>query len=66
MSLRYEQYRSLKEVKEFLNDISVGPRMPIKVLRDRARTCLHHFPMLYPNGQPAWSRDNFTKDFKEE
>jgi hypothetical protein len=65
MSLRYEQYRALKQTREFLGEILSGPRMPMKVLRERAGRCLHHFPGLYDSGQPMWSRDDFTEDVKE-
>lgn len=59
MSLRYEQYRAMWETQHFLRDILNGPRMPTKVLRERASFCLHHFPFLHPTGEPWFSKDEF-------
>ena len=67
MSLRYEQYRSLKMTKEFLRDLLTGENYPKtkKKMRKRASACLKHFPFLYENGQPMWSQDSFTKDVEK-
>jgi hypothetical protein len=46
MTLPNEELRSIKMAREFLREISTGPRMPMKVLRERARACLHHWPIV--------------------
>ena len=65
MSLRYEQYNSLKITRELLFDLLEVKRYPKtkKEMRRRASACLKHFPPLSPtSGQPLWSRDDFTED----
>ena len=64
MSLRYEQYNSLKATHRFLRDLLTIDDYPKtkREMRERASICLHHFPFLYENGQPMWSRDEFTED----
>jgi hypothetical protein len=65
MSLRYEQYNSLKLTQSFLRDILSweGPMRKCD-MREQALACLKHFPHLHENGQPMWSRDEFTKDIE--
>ena len=67
MSLRYEQYRSLKITQKFMRDLLAWDRYPStkKEMRERASRCLHHFPFLYESGQPMWSKDEFTEDVEE-
>jgi hypothetical protein len=62
MSLRYEQYNALLMTREFLRELSIGKAKKVSEIRERARRCLHHFPFLHKNGQPMWSRDEFTED----
>jgi len=64
MSLKYEQYRSLKMTREFMRDLLDTKESPrtIKNLKERASACLHHFPILDVNGKPIFSKDWFTKD----
>ena len=59
MSLKYEQYRALRETQLFLRDILRGPRSPQLVLKQRASRCLHHFPFLRKTGEPMFSKDEF-------
>lgn len=59
MSLRYEQYRSLYITREFLVELLTGPRLPTRVLREKAKGCLRHYPVLLENGEPMFSRDEF-------
>jgi len=64
MSLRYEQYNSLRATKDFLRDL-LDPRKTERIPRDirkRAYRCLRHYPHLYENGQPMFSADPFTED----
>lgn len=61
MSLRYEQYTSLRRTRQFLADLlhpSTRPKT-VKELRGRASACLRHFPFLEESGKPIWSHDNF-------
>jgi hypothetical protein len=62
MSLRYEQYWSLRRTRQFLRDLlhpSTRPKT-VKELRTRASACLRHFPFLEESGKPMWSQDEFT------
>ena len=64
MSLREEQYRSLKKTRNFLRDLlnpSQTPRVPSKV-REQASRCLRHYPFLDEYGKPMFSRDDFGPD----
>jgi len=64
MSLRYEQYAALKFTRKFLSDLLTVELYPKtrKEMRERVLTCLRHFPFLFENGQPMWSKDSFTED----
>jgi len=64
MSLRYEQYNSLKRTWEFLRSLLAPGTRPktVKELREKAYRCLRHFPTLHDTGQPLWSKDDFTYD----
>lgn len=60
MSLRYEQYRALKEARNFLRELADTEKdMPAGSLRHRAVRCLRHFPFLKSTGEPMLSKDNF-------
>ena len=67
MSLRYEQYRSLRYTKEFLHDLLTVERYPKtkREMRQRVFDCLRHYPFLFENGQPMWSKDDITEDHVE-
>ena len=61
MSLRYEQYWSLRRTRQFLADLlhpSTRPKT-VKELRVRASSCLRHFPFLEESGKPIFSQDDF-------
>jgi hypothetical protein len=64
MSLRYEQYHSLKKTQQFLRDLLDKTTRPKTVaeLKKRALSCLRHYPFLHENGEPILSRDEFTID----
>lgn len=66
MSLKYEQYHSLKKTQNFLRDLLSTDTRPktVKELKDRAYSCLRHFPHLKENGEPMFSRDNFLDETK--
>ena len=44
MTMPDQEVRALSMTREFLHEISVGPRMPTLELRKRAASCLHHYP----------------------
>jgi len=50
MTTPREELRALKRTRQLLSDLIAGPRMPQKVLKARARDCLHHWP-LYIEGR---------------
>lgn len=63
MSLRYEQYWSLKKTHTFLREIlAMRGRISLPELRRRALSCLRHYPPLREDGRPFWSKDEFTED----
>jgi len=64
MSLRYEQYNSLILTKGFLEILLDPQRRPktIRELKEIARRCLRHFPMLEKTGKPIFSNDDFPDD----
>ena len=64
MSLRYEQYRALLITRELLRDLLTTDKYPKtkREMRERVYRCLKHYPFLDEQGQPYWSRDEFTKD----
>lgn len=66
MSLRYEQYNSLKTTRKFLRDLIMWEgRMNKRDVRERALLCLHHFPFLHDTGEPMFSKDKFTVDHND-
>lgn len=74
MSLKYEQYNSLKKTKNFLQSIALDTEktrskkaQEIKTkLKKEAFSCLRHFPFLTGLGQPIFSNDDFFENSKDE
>jgi hypothetical protein len=58
MSLKNEQYESLKRTQQFLYDLLDSKKRPknVKELKDRTLSCLRHFPMLDKEGKPFFSK----------
>jgi hypothetical protein len=44
MTVASEQVYALKRTRTFLRALLTGPRMPMKVLRAEAGSCLRHYP----------------------
>jgi len=66
MSLRYEQYHSLKTTKVFLNNLlDPSTRPKINEMKAAALWCLRHFPFLKDDGEPMFSCDTATPPGKE-
>jgi hypothetical protein len=58
MSVLSEQHRALLRTRDFLYallDPKATPRVPRSV-RQRARDCLRHYPMLCGDGKPMFSK----------
>jgi len=60
MSLRYEQYNSLKQTREFLRGL-LKRKYSKTELKLITRNCLKHFPPLEKDGKPIWSKDEFSR-----
>lgn len=61
MSLRNEQYRSLKSTREFLHELIMCNDTPRNIAKTAYR-CAYHFPALDDRGEPIWSLDDLTED----
>jgi hypothetical protein len=63
MSLRFEQYNSLKMTREFLSELIQSKRPKTAMEWHewcwRAASCLHHYPFLKEDGEPMFSNDDF-------
>jgi hypothetical protein len=46
MTLPDERYRAVIQTEKFLKEILSTPRVP-KAIKDRARSCLRHYPVWY-------------------
>lgn len=68
MSLRYEQYRALSMSRDFLRSILrlESDNNQITSLKERARDCLRHFPVMHEDGRPIFSRDEFLSPSEQE
>lgn len=63
MTLRYQQYGSLKQTREFLGELlRHAGEMKTSEIRGKASECLKHFPCMDAQGQPFWSMDELTVD----
>jgi hypothetical protein len=58
MSLKSEQYESLRRTRELLYDLLDSKKRPksVKETKDRASRCLRHFPPLREDGEPLFSK----------
>ena len=52
MTLPDERYRAVLYTKQFLQDLLITPRIP-KEVKDRARSCLRHYPDTWDMQQAA-------------
>ena len=58
MTLPDERYRAVIQTEKFLKEILSTPRVP-KAIKDRARSCLRHYPVWY-DMQRAAQEENVT------
>ena len=58
MSLKHEQYWALKKARDFLRDLMDSKRRPktVKEMKERAYSCLRHYPFLKEDGEPMFSK----------
>ena len=58
MSLKNEQYWALKKARDFLRDLMDSKKRPktVKEMKDRAYSCLRHYPFLKDDGEPMFSK----------
>lgn len=58
MSLKNEQYNSLKMTHEFLMKILLikSKNLRLSDMKEEASRCLRHYPFLDQNGKPIFSR----------
>jgi hypothetical protein len=61
MSLRYEQYSSLKQTKDFLREL-LQKNMPRSEMKKKIIQALRHYPPLDEKGKSMFSQDEFTND----
>jgi len=68
MTLRYESYWSLLKTRQFLRDLLTTSAYPKtkKEMRARAYSCLRHYPFLYDDGRPMFSRDPFLSESEKQ
>jgi hypothetical protein len=52
MTLPDERYRAVIQTEKFLKEILSTPRVP-KAIKDRARSCLRHYPSDYDMNRAA-------------
>ncbi len=59
MSIKREQYYSLKLTREFLFEILSMKSREIKLstLKQKASRCLRHYPALRDSGEPVFSKN---------
>jgi hypothetical protein len=64
MSLKNEQCNALLKAQTFLRELLREHKgaWTKKELRERAYSCLRHFPCLGENGMPYFSQDPFTDE----
>jgi len=68
MSLRFEQFNSLRKTRNFLRDLLTTSDYPKtkKEMRARAYSCLRHYPFLYEDGRPMFSGDPFLSESEKQ
>lgn len=67
MSLLYEQYAALRRTRRLLVsllDPRQTPRVP-RAVRREAHACLRHFPFLFEDGEPMWSKSPFCPHLQD-
>jgi hypothetical protein len=62
MSLKHQQFESLKRTKDFMYSLLDPKKRPktVKEMKDMVSRCLRHYPPLKEDGEPMFSNDNFN------
>ncbi len=65
MTLPDERYRAVVQTEKFLKEIISTPRVP-KAIKDRARSCLRHYPSDYDMTRAAESAPHVFAERMED
>ncbi len=65
MTLPDERYRAVVQTEKFLKEILSTPRVP-KAIKDRARSCLRHYPSDYDMTRAAESAPHVFQEKMED
>ena len=65
MTLPDERYRAVIQTEKFLKEILSTPRVP-KVIKDRARSCLRHYPVWYDMQRAAQAAPDVFQEQMED
>jgi len=65
MTLPDERYRAVVQTEKFLKEILSTPRVP-KAIKDRARSCLRHYPSEYDMKKTAQTSPDIFAERMED
>ena len=65
MTLPDERYRAVIQTEKFLKEILSTPRVP-KAIKDRARSCLRHYPVWYDMQRAAQAAPDVFQEQMED
>jgi len=65
VTLPDERYRAVIQTEKFLKEILSTPRVP-KVIKDRARSCLRHYPVWYDMQRAAAAAPDVFQEQMED
>ena len=65
MTLPDERYRAVIQTEKFLKEILSTPRVP-KAIKDRARSCLRHYPVWYDMQRAAEAAPDVFQEQMED
>jgi len=65
MTLPDERYRAVVQTEKFLKEILSTPRVP-KAIKDRARSCLRHYPVWYDMQRAAQAAPDVFQEQMED
>jgi len=65
VTLPDERYRAVIQTEKFLKEILSTPRVP-KVIKDRARSCLRHYPVWYDMQRAAQAAPDVFQEQMED
>jgi len=65
VTLPDERYRAVIQTEKFLKEILSTPRVP-KAIKDRARSCLRHYPVWYDMQRAAEAAPDVFQERMED